>query len=273
MKLTTVTALEVRKVVAQRAFVWTSVVLFAATKGLAWLEVSAIDPERALDGITLNGFYLTARSAGPGLALFAVLLSVLTAQSIAGEAERGQLRMLLPRPVNRSSIYLGKLGALLVVAVLAAGLDAVLSVLIGAATLGFSDVADVTLEGEQFGAARLSVDLALAYAKTALGVFGTASVALLMSALARQATTAITTTLLALAGSAGLAFVLGDPLARALFTTWDVRSFATLESLTAGTATYRDAADATLAWVVPLVTAAVTTVGGLAVFTRRDVTS
>lgn len=268
-----VAAVELVKLRSHRGFVFFSLALLVGWKLLALVEIRAGDDGGGLDDISLNGFYLTARSAGFGLMLWGVLLAVLVAQSIAGEAERGQLRMLLVRPVTRAGHYLGRTGAWFVATTVAVLADAILSVAIGAPTLGFGDVADVGLQGEAYGAAALRVDLLVAYLRTDLALFSIAAVALAVSALARQATTAITATLLVLAASGGVGFVLGAPIDRWLFTTWSLRSFAVLERITAGTTVYPEPGEALLAIGVPLGTAVLATVVGLAAFTRRDVQS
>ncbi len=264
-------AVELTKLRAQRSFALVSLAILLGAKLLALVEIRSRGADELLDDVALNGFHLAARSAGSGLFLWAVLMAVLAAQSLAGEAERGQLRMLLGRPVSRAAHYLGRLVALLVATTAAVALDLLLSLAVGGPTLGFSDVADVQLQGEAFSAASLRVDLLLASLRTDLALFATAAVALAVSAVARQATTAIVSGLAVLAGGAGVAFVLGGPVDRFVFTTWIVRPFDVLERLTAGTSVYRAPGDAVLSVGVPLATAVVATLVGLAVFTRRDV--
>lgn len=268
-----VLAVELAKLRAQRAFWIVTLVLLAAAKGLVLWEVVARGPGDGLEDVSLNGFFVAARSAGLALAAWALLLTVAAAQSIAGELERGQLRAALVRPVSRRAHYLGKLAALAAVVALAVAADLVLALGVGGGVLGFSDVADVSLQGEAYGAPALWGEILLAYARTGLALVATAAVALAASAVARQATAAITGALGAIAAAAGAAFVLGAPVDRWIFWSWNLRSFERLEHFTAGTTVYRTPGDAWLAVLVPVLTALGATLLGLLVFTRRDVTS
>jgi len=267
----TVAGIETRKLFGQRAFLITTVVLLLAWKLIVLLEIKNGGAADALLDFRINGFYLMARSAGLGLTLWVVLLFVLASHSVAGEIERGQLRMLLVRPATRSAHYLGKLAALLVATVGALFVDALLGVAVGGFSLGFADVADTDLQGQLYSAGALSVDLLLAYLLTGLALFATASLGLALSCLFRQSTSAITVGLLLLVTAAAAGFVYGDPLDRWLVTTWDLRSFSTLEKITSGTSVYRDTGDALFAVAVPLLTLLVTTLLGWASFRRRDV--
>ncbi len=269
----TMTGIEVRKLLAQRGFLVISIVLLVVWKLIVLLEIRAGGIADGLDDLRVNGFYLVARSAGYGLVVWMLLLYVLATQSIAGEGERGQLRMLLPRPIARGSIYLGKLAVLLVATTFATVVDAALAGAIGGAFLGFEDVADITLQGPAYSASSLTASLALAYLVTNLAVFATSSVALCVSALFRQATTATSVSLLVLVTIGAVGFVFGEPLDRWLVTTYDTSAFASVEKLTAGTSVYREPGETAWAVLVPLGTVVVTAAIGMLAFGRRDVTT
>ena len=269
----TIAGIETRKFLGQRAFLITTAILLLVWKLIVLFEVRGGHGVDALDDFQINGFYLMARSAGLGLTLWVVLLFVLASHSVAGEAERGQLRMLLVRPATRSAHYLGKLSALLVAIVGALCLDALLGVVVGGVSLGFGDVADADLQGELYSAGALSLDLLMAYLLTGLALFATVSLGLACSCLFRQSTTATTVGLLVLVTAAAAGFVFGEPLDRWLVTTWDLRSFSVLEKVTSGTSVYREAGDAVSAVVVPLGTLVGTTFLGWGSFSRRDVLS
>ncbi|MFH0943864.1 MAG: ABC transporter permease subunit [Planctomycetota bacterium] len=267
----TVSSIETRKLLSQRSFLLTTLLLLLAWKLIVLYEVIAGGKSDGLIDFEINGFYLVARSAGIGLTLWVVLLFVLAGNSLAGESERGQLRMLLVRPATRSSHYLGKLLALLAATLLALTADALIGALVGGFFLGFGDVADTSLQGEMYSSGALALDLLIAYLLTGLALLATASLALCLSALFRQATTAITVGLLLLVTSSAVGFVYGEPIDRFLVTTWDLRSFSVLEKVTAGTSVYRQSSDTVQAVLIPLITLAVSTWVGLLSFRSRDV--
>lgn len=266
----TVARIEARKLLGQRAVLILSLLLLLCWKGIVLLEMGSGPMDEGFLDFEVNGFYLMARSARFGLALWVALLMVLAAHSIAGEAERGQLRMLLVRPVSRRTYYLGKQLALWAVILLVLLVDGALGLLCGSLSHGFGDVADTSLQGDLYGAASLSGQLLRAYLLTGLALAATGSIALCISALFRQATTAITVSLLFLLLAAAVGFVYGAPLDRFLVTTWDVRSFSTLEQLTSGTSVYQPPSEIVWACAVPLLTAVVTTLVGVIVFRQRD---
>ena len=267
----TVSSIETRKLLSQRSFLLTTLLLLLAWKLIVLYEVTAGGQADGLLDFKINGFYVVARSAGIGLTLWVVLLFVLAGNSLAGESERGQLRMLLVRPATRSSHYLGKLCALLVATVLALILDALIGTVVGGVSLGFGDVADTSLQGEMYSSGALTLDLLIAYLLTGLALLATASLALCLSALFRQATTAITIGLLLLVTLSAVGFVYGDPIDRFLVTTWDLRSFSMLEKVTAGTSVFRQSGDTLWAVMVPILTLAGSTGLGLLSFRSRDI--
>lgn len=268
--LGTVARIELEKTWKQRTLAIAVLVLVPLLKGLALLELAHLAPEAQLDDIQLNGFYLAAHSSRWVCAIYAVLLFVDATQRIAAEAERGQLRMTLTRPVRRSTLYLGRMLALAVIVVALVGFDLLASVIAGFATRGFSDVADVALQGDQFGAAALWLDLLRAYALSACGLIAVAACGLWLSASFRRATTALTTGLLLFCGASLVALVFGDPLASMLPTTWVWRPLETMEKLTSGVSLFRVPGETAIA-IAACVGCVVIAVGsGVVRFARRE---
>jgi ABC-type transport system involved in multi-copper enzyme maturation permease subunit len=268
--LWTVARIELGKTWSQRTLPIAILVLAPLLKLLAVFELDRLAPEAQLDDIRLNGFYLATRSGRAVLALCAVLLFIDATQRIAAEAERGQLRMTLTRPVRRTTLYLGRLLALCVLIAAIVAFDLLLGIGVGFATRDFADVADVSMQGEQFGATALWGDLLRAYGLTALGLGAVASLGLCLSAWFRRAVSALTTGLLVLAGLALVALVFGDPLASFLPTTWVWRPLETMEKLTSGTSLYREPAEAFQATLACLGSFALTAAAGAWTFTRKE---
>ncbi|MBI4879539.1 MAG: ABC transporter permease subunit [Planctomycetes bacterium] len=267
----TAAAVEVRKLAGQRAFLVATLLLLLVCKLIVLMEIEADGAAAGLDDFHVNGFYLMARSAWLGLTLWLVLFYVLVCQSIAGEGERGQLRMLLVRPLPRSAFYLGKLLAAAAAVGVALLLDALLGLAVGGLALGFGDVADTSLQGDLYSAGALALGLLRAYLLTGLALFATAGVGLLVSALCALSASATTVGLLVLVTLGAAGFVAGSPLDQWLVTTWSLHSFGVLEQVASGTSVYRDGGETLRALCVPLATLLLTSAGGLALFRRRDV--
>lgn len=262
---------EVAKLLRQRGLLASTAGLFLAWKVVAWSSIRAGTGADALDDFTVNGFHLMARSSHYGLALWLLLLFIHAAGAIAGEGERGQLRLFLVRPVSRAAVYLGKLWALVVLIAVALVLDAALGVVIGL-PLGFGDIADPGLQGDQYAASALAVDVLRSYLLTGFALVATGSVALCVSALCSQAGTAAAIALLALVTAVVVGFLFGAPIDRYLVTTWTMEWFSILDRLTLGTSVYRDPAAWVGGVVVSTATLVVSTVVGAAAFARREIT-
>lgn len=266
----TVARIEWEKTWRQRTLPVAILVLVPLLKVLAVLELNHLSAEAQLDDIRLNGFYLAAHSSRWVLGICAILVFVDATQRIAAEAERGQLRMTLTRPVRRSALFVGRMLALAAIVVGIVAFDLVVGIVVGFATRGFDDVADVALQGDQFGAAALWADLLRAYALAACGLIAVAACGLWLSACFRRATTALTTGLLLFCGASLVALVFGDPLASMLPTTWVWRPLETMEMLTSGVSLFRVPGE-TFAAVAACVGCVVVAVGsGVVRFAKRE---
>lgn len=261
---------ETFKLLRQRGLLISSAVLFMAWKLVAWLTIRAGAGANVLDDFEINGFHLMARSSHYGLALWLLLLFIHASGLIAGEGERGHLRLFLVRPVSRFHVYLGKLFAISVLVVIALVIDALLGFLFGL-PLGFSDIADVAMQGDQYGAGALTFDLFQAYLLTGAAIIAAGSVALCVSAMCTQAGNAAAVSLLALVTAVVVGFLFGPPIDRYLVTTWAMDWFATLDKLTLGTSVYRAPAAWVGGLVVSVATLVVSTLLGGIVFSRREI--
>ncbi len=201
--------------------------------------------------IRVNGFYVLAMGGRCAFGPFALLLVVAATQSLAGEQERGQLRMTMVRPVSRAAFFGGRLAVYVLVAFAVAALDLLIGLAFGA-PLGFADVADVAVQGDRYGAAAMTTHTLLAYGLGALALAGTAAIALAISSFCAQATTAVTAGLVIGFLFVAVGFVFGERAERFLLPNYVMREFHELVQLTTGVSVYRDAGATARGILVPL---------------------
>jgi ABC-2 type transport system permease protein len=161
----------------------------------AGLSALAVLPVILLRGLNASGqgalFFSEVRHSGLFAALAAVALiqpfflplgtSLLSGESIAGEASNGTLRYLLVRPVTRSRMVLEKFAAVIAQVGLAVLLVIVVGIVAGAIGFGLGPMP--TLSGATLGVGSGLVRILAAGAYVLLGVTGLAAVGVLISTL------------------------------------------------------------------------------------------
>jgi ABC-2 type transport system permease protein len=135
--------------------------------------------------VTANGVFVAVLALSVELALFLPLaVSVLSGDSIAGEAQLGTLRYLLTVPVPRTRLLAVKYLALVVGGLIGVGLVAAVGVLAGGLLLGLGPI--TLLSGTQITLAESLVRLVLAVAYVSAGMAAVAAIGLFISTLTEQ---------------------------------------------------------------------------------------
>ncbi len=254
----------------QRPLVLATAALLVGAKILALVHAHSQSAALAAEEIHVNAFYVLAQGGRFSFGPFALLLFVAAAQSLAGEQERGQLRMQLVRPVSRAAFFSGRLAAFVLAACVVAAADLVIGALAGS-TLGFSDVADVDLQGERYGAGSLFLHVLLAYGLGTLALAAVSALALAISSFCAQATTAVTVGLLIGLAVIAIGFVFGERAERMLLPDYVLREFSELEKLTTGISVYRDGGATLRGVLVPLAWLVLAGLLGWRAFEKKEI--
>ena len=159
-----------------------------------------------LSAVLANGSLFAVAALAIVLPLFLpVAVSVVAADSIAGEAQAGTLRYLLIRPVGRTRLLVAKLVVTVVFVLVAVLSVAVIGFLVGRLLLGHQPLAQaiVSVSGTSLSPAQMAWRIVLAIGYIAFSMFGVAAMAVFLSTLSDSP----------LAASLGaLAFLVGSSL-------------------------------------------------------------
>ena len=248
--------------------VWVLLALFLAVllKGAVFMAVKF----GAFGGIE-NGFSYLGKSATYSLFLAAFLLGLMSSATLSGEYAGGILRMHLARPVSRSAYFLERSLFLAFAAFLLLLLDAAMGALIGWGAFGFFDVADVELQGPQFGAAAMAWTSLESYLLTFLGVAALTSSGLLISVLFRTPVAAIGTAAGLFFFMEGVRHIFREPAASYMITRYVQEHMTHLSRIAQGIAEYQPPGHLFKAVAVPLAYIAAANLLGLIRFNRMDV--
>ncbi len=171
---------------------WVGMAILAAVPVVISIAVKLVEPRgggndgpNLIAQISHNGVFVALAALMLELPLFLPLaVSAIAGDAIAGEANLGTLRYLLPVPVNRTRLLAVKYGAILVFAATATLLIAVVGVLLGLILFGGGPM--LTLSGEtiSFGAGLWRVLLVCGYITVCLAALG--AVGMFVSTLTEQ---------------------------------------------------------------------------------------
>jgi ABC-2 type transport system permease protein len=244
--------------------------------GLAVVAILA----RALVGIepdtlsNFNGYFVSMAAAKTGFIVASFLVLIFASTSLAGEATHGTLKLVLVRPVSRTSFLLAKIVMLLAFVL-------TLTVAIGATGWllglgkGYGDLVEQDLMGNAYTSAisetlgwrpLIAVGLALP------SLIATAALGLLVSTLTDSASTAATTAFLVyLPLTAAAEVFLTNEQQLYLFTHHITRAVDRASELALAQSVRWDVSIVTAGLIVPLVTAALLFAAALLVFRRRNI--
>jgi ABC-type transport system involved in multi-copper enzyme maturation permease subunit len=244
----------------------TALALLCGLKGLIYLAFRA-----GAFGPLDNGFAFVTLSAKYSVFLISFFITILAAFSIAGEYNHGLLRMNLARPVGRGAYFLQRASFLTLLAFLLLLFDAGAGALIGWGGFGFSDVADVRLQGPQFSAGALAWDTIKAYLLTFLGTAGLAALGMLISLFFKTPAAALGTGAAVFLVMEGGRIVFREPVAYWLLTHYTGIHLEKVGELTRGIAGYTPPETLILALCVPTLYFAASLLIGIILFRKRDI--
>lgn len=215
---------EWRRLVHTRALHW--MLVLPGLLGLARIAMRLVEARADAQAVEsgslatasgVNGFELVAWGMLTALPVLMLLGAGVASQSIAGELSRHTLRNVLLRPVTRTQLVVGKLGACL--AALGCGyvLLAVLLHAAAGATSGFGDAVEILPNGQPFvmtAAADLLPDLAWAWIAPLPALAAAVALGFLAGSMVRTAAAALGT---------ALGLLLFVDLARALTREFDIQ--------------------------------------------------
>jgi ABC-2 type transport system permease protein len=162
-----------------------SVPLIIAITTRAWPPEGAGDGPNFFSSITSNGLFVALTSLTVELPLFLPLaVAAIAGDSVAGEANLGTLRYLLPVPVHRTRLLLVKYAAIVIFAFAATLLVAATGALAGLALFGGGEVTLLSGTQVSFGEGVLRLLAICGYIAVGLSALG--AVGLFVSTLTEQ---------------------------------------------------------------------------------------
>ncbi len=144
-----------------------------------------------LQGNPLNGYlfgYLVLKSLWVH---FPILIALVTGDLISGERQSGTFRLILTRPVNRTSIVLSKFIAAITYVVALVSFMAVVSLLVGVVLFGTGDLLVIVGRLNVFAEGDTLWRFVMSYAFGILSMATVASLAVCLSGLVRNSVAAI----------------------------------------------------------------------------------
>jgi len=223
---------------------------------------------------TFNGYFVSMAAAKTGFVVASFLVLIFASTSVAGEATHGTLKLVLVRPISRSSFLFAKIVMLL-------GFAVALTLAIGSTgwllglSDGYGDLVEQDLMGNEY-TSPISESLGwkplIAVALALPALIATAALGLLVSTLTNSASTAATTAFLVyLPLTAAAEVFLTNEQQVYLFTHHVTRGVERAAELALAQSVRWDASIVTAGVVVPLVTALALFAAALIVFRRRNI--
>jgi len=244
--------------------------------GLAVVAILA----RAVVGIkpdtlsNFNGYFVAMAAAKTGFIVASFLVLIFASTSVAGEATHGTLKLVLVRPVSRTSFLMAKIVMLLGFALALTAAIGTTGWLLGLSD-GYGDLVEQDLMGNAYTSPiseHLGWKPLIAVLLALPALIATAALGLLVSTLTNSASTAATTAFLVyLPLTAAAEVFLTNEQQVFLFTHHVTRGLDRAAELALAQSVRWDASIVQAGLIVPLASAAVLFAAALVVFRRRNI--